>query len=360
MLYFRANISLSGFSLKIYFVSLFRFLLFPLTLLYDFVTRIRNYFYDIGFFKSKSFDIPVIAVGNLSVGGTGKTPQIEYLIKLLQNDTKVAVLSRGYKRKTTGFVLINDAHTSQDVGDEPLQFFKKFPKICVAVDENRVNGIQELQKKYPLDLVLLDDAFQHRKVKANCYILLTKFDDLYSDDFVLPTGNLRESSGGAKRAHIIIVTKCPIDLSIAKKQDIKKKLKVTSKQHVFFSTISYHNKTSGNQNIPLMTLSDYEIVLLTGIANPTPLVSFLKAKDNKVHHLKYSDHHQFTAKEIDVITAKYSSITSDKKILLTTEKDYMRLSDKISSLSYLKMSTNFEENDYFDTLIRSFLKKHQF
>lgn len=354
MLYFRTNIALSGFSFKIYFVSLFRFLLFPLTLLYDFVTRIRNYFYDVGFFKSKSFDIPVIAVGNLSVGGTGKTPQIEYLIKLLQNDTKVAVLSRGYKRKTSGFVLINDAHTSQDVGDEPLQFFKKFPKICVAVDENRVNGIQELQKKYPLDLVLLDDAFQHRKVKANCYILLTKFDDLYSDDFVLPTGNLRESRGGAKRAHIIIVTKCPIDLSQAKKRDIKRKLKVTSKQHVFFSTISYHNKTSGNQNIPLKTLSNYEIVLLTGIANPTPLVSFLKAKDNKVHHLKYSDHHQFTSKEIDVITAKYSSIISEKKILLTTEKDYMRLSDKISSLSYLKMSTNFEENDHFDTLIRSF------
>ena len=360
MLYFRTNIALSGFSFKIYFVSLFRFLLFPLTLLYDYVTRIRNYFYDVGFFKSKSFDIPVIAVGNLSVGGTGKTPQIEYLIKLLQNDTKVAVLSRGYKRKTSGFVLINDAHTSQDIGDEPLQFFKKFPKICVAVDENRVNGIQELQKKHPLDLVLLDDAFQHRKVKASCYILLTKFDDLYSDDFVLPTGNLRESRGGAKRAHIIIVTKCPIDLSQAKKQDIKRKLKVTSKQHVFFSTISYHNKTSGNQNIPLENLSNYEIVLLTGIANPTPLVSFLRAKDNKVLHLKYSDHHHFTSKEIDVIKAKYSFITSEKKILLTTEKDYMRLSDKISSLSYLKMSTNFEENDPFDTLIRSFFKKHQF
>ena len=150
------------------------------------------------------------------------------------------------------------------------------------------------------------------------------------------------------------------DLSLVKKQDIKKKLKVTSKQHVFFSTINYHNKTSGNQNIPLKTLSDYEIVLLTGISNPTPFVSFLKAKDNKVHHLKYSDHHQFTAKEIDVIKAKYYSINSEKKILLTTEKDYMRFSDKISSLSYLKISTNFEENEHFDTLIRSFCKKHQF
>ena len=335
-------------------------MLYPFSILYDLVTRIRNLFYDLSFFKSKSFSIPIIAVGNLSVGGTGKTPQIEYLIKVLQNNYKIAVLSRGYKRKTKGFILIDDTHTSEDVGDEPLQFFKKFSKIYVAVDENRVNGILKLQQNQSIDVVLLDDAYQHRKVKADCYILLTKFDDLYTDDFVLPTGNLRENKGGAKRAHIIIVTKCPIDLSLEKQQDIKRKLKATSKQHVFFSSISYHNKTSGNLNIPIDSLSNYEIVLLTGIANPTPLVSFLKAKDNKVHHLKYSDHHQFTAKEIDVITAKYSSITSEKKILLTTEKDYMRLSDKISSLSYLKMSTNFEENDHFDTLIRSFFKKHQF
>ncbi|MDG1160530.1 MAG: tetraacyldisaccharide 4'-kinase, partial [Flavobacteriaceae bacterium] len=187
-------------------MSLLRFFLYPFSLLYDLVTRIRNLFYDLGFFKSKTFSIPIIAVGNLSVGGTGKTPQIEYLIKVLQNNYKIAVLSRGYKRKTKGFILIDGTHTSEDVGDEPLQFFKKFPKVCVAVDENRVNGIRELQQKQSIDVVLLDDAYQHRKVKADCYILLTKFDDLYTDDFVLPTGNLRENKGGAKRAHIIIVT----------------------------------------------------------------------------------------------------------------------------------------------------------
>ena len=333
-----------------------RFILFPFTLIYDFVTRIRNYCYDFGLFKSVHFDIPIIAVGNLSVGGTGKTPLIEYLIRSLQHKYKIAILSRGYKRKTKGFIFLDHTHTSEDVGDEPLQFFKKFEKINVAVDENRVNGIQKLQQKEPMDIILLDDAFQHRKVKASCYILLTKYEDLYTDDFILPTGNLRESKNGAKRAHIIIVTKCPIALTSEKKQEVIRKLNVSSEQHVFFSNISYHKKTSGKLNIPTEALSDYEILLLTGIANPTPLVSFLKEKGSKVHHLKYSDHHHFTKKEIDVITAKFDALTSKKKILLTTEKDYMRISSKIPNLSYLEISTTFFDNDLFDASIKSFLK----
>jgi len=338
-------------------VGILRFLLFPLTLLYDLVTRIRNNFYELGLFDSKSFDVPIIAVGNLSVGGTGKTPQIEYLIRLLQNNYKIAVLSRGYKRNTKGFILLDKTHTSEDVGDEPLQFFRKFPKIHVAVDENRVNGIQMLKQQKPIDIVLLDDAFQHRKVKADCYILLTKYDDLYTDDFVLPAGNLRESKVGAKRAHIIVVTKCPIDLSTEKQLAIKRKLKVTAKQNIFFSNISYHNKTSGKLSITTEALNDYEILLLTGIANPAPLVSFLKSKANKVHHLKYADHHRFTLKEIDTITTKFNAISSDKKILLTTEKDYMRLSDKIFPLSYLQMSSKFIDGDnLFNDAIQSFFK----
>lgn len=335
----------------------FRYLLFPLSIKYYLVTKLRNYFYDIGLFKSITFDIPVIAVGNLSIGGTGKTPQIEYLIKLLQNNHQIAVLSRGYKRKTTGFIEVDNTHTVEDVGDEPLQFFKKFSKILVAVDENRVSGIKALQSKYSLDVVLLDDAFQHRKVKAQCYILLTKFDDLYIDDFVLPTGNLRESKEGAKRAKIIVVTKCPINLTQEKQQNIKRKLKATTNQHVFFSNISYHTHTSGHLNISLKDLIIYEIILLTGIANPTPLVEFLKVKGCLVHHLKFPDHHHFTQKEIDVIISRYDAITKEKKILLTTEKDFMRLSEKISSLSYLQMSTKFVEGeDLFNMIIKSFLK----
>ena len=283
----------------------------------------------------------MIAVGNLSVGGTGKTPQIEYLIRLLQNDKKIAVLSRGYKRKTEGFVLIETSHSAEDVGDEPLQFFKKFSNISVAVDANRVNGIQELQKRVNPDVILLDDAYQHRKVKAQFYVLLTKYDDLYASDFILPTGNLRESNRGAKRAHAIVVTKCPKNISEEKQNEIKRKLKANPDQKVFFSAIDYHNKTGGKQQISLDTLNEYEIVLVTGIANPKPLLEFLNDKQCKVDHVNFPDHHNFTSQETKEIQAKFDEVPSSKKLLLTTEKDYMRLSDKISELSYIEIESKF-------------------
>ena len=196
-------------------MKLVRFLLFPFSVLYDLITSIRNFFFNIGIFKETNFNTPIIVVGNLSVGGTGKTPQIEYLIKLLKDVYKVAVLSRGYKRKTTGFVFVNNEHTANDVGDEPLQYFKKFKDISVAVNENRVEGVINLEKQQSPEVVLLDDAYQHRKIKGSFYILLTKYNDLFTDDFLLPTGNLRESRAGANRTDVIIVTKCPENLSEA-------------------------------------------------------------------------------------------------------------------------------------------------
>ena len=332
-----------------------RFLLFPFAVLYDLITTIRNYFYDTGVFKSTSFDIPVIAVGNLSVGGTGKSPQIEYLIRLLQQDKKVAVLSRGYKRKTEGFVLINDSHLAIDVGDEPLQFFKKFKSISVAVDANRVNGIQQLQKTVQPDVVLLDDAFQHRKVKAGFYVLLTKYDDLYSNDFIVPTGNLRESRRGAKRANVIVVTKCPESLPQSEQQQIIKRLNLNKDQEVFFSSISYHSKTKGSDQISIDELHEYEIVLVTGIANPTPLLKFLEKKNCKVNHLKFPDHHNFSSQDIQKIQAKYAELTSAKKIVLTTEKDYMRLLKYIGMLSYLEIETMFlGDAEVFKNEIKSY------
>ncbi|MBL4606096.1 MAG: tetraacyldisaccharide 4'-kinase [Flavobacteriaceae bacterium] len=332
-----------------------RFLLFPFAVLYDLITTIRNYFYDRGVFKSTSFDIPVIAVGNLSVGGTGKTPQIEYLIRLLQKGEKVAVLSRGYKRKTEGFVLINQSHTAVDVGDEPLQFFKKFPTISVAVDANRVNGIQELQKLVNPDVILLDDAFQHRKVKADYYILLTKYDDLYSDDFILPTGNLRESKRGAKRADVIVVTKCPKNLSEASQKKIIKKLKPIQSQQVFFSAIHYHKELGGKRVISLNELNEYEIILITGIANPMPLLAFLDEKGCKVHHQNFSDHHHFTSFEIKKIQAKFEKLKSKKRLLLTTEKDYMRLSNRMDGLHYLEIESQFlnDQQDLNEKIFKS-------
>ncbi|MFY0629194.1 MAG: tetraacyldisaccharide 4'-kinase [Flavobacteriaceae bacterium] len=332
-----------------------RFLLFPFAVLYDLITTVRNYFYDVGVFKSTSFDIPIIAVGNLSVGGTGKTPQIEYLIRLLEQDKKVAVLSRGYKRHTKGFILINDSHVASDVGDEPLQFFKKFPSVSVAVDANRVNGIQQLQKLVQPDVVLLDDAFQHRKVKAGSYILLTKYNDLYSSDFILPTGNLRESRRGAKRANVIVITKCPNDLSELEQQKTIDKLKPLEGQKVFFSSISYHSKTKGSHQLSLEELKDYDdIILITGIANPAPLVQFLEEKKCKINHLKFPDHHEFSAEDLERIKS-HLRVKAENKLLLTTEKDYMRLSKNISQLSYLEIEPMFLGNkESFDSLLKSY------
>ncbi len=195
-------------------MNLIRKIVFPFAILYGLVTSLRNFLYDAGILKSFSFNLPVIVVGNLSVGGTGKTPQIEYLIRLLSDKYKVAALSRGYKRKTTGFILADANANAEIIGDEPFQYYTKFPNIQVAVDADRKNGIEQLlsNSRQP-EVVLLDDAYQHRKVKAGFYILLTSYNELYSDDFQLPTGNLRENRSGAKRANVIVVTKCPSDLS---------------------------------------------------------------------------------------------------------------------------------------------------
>ena len=337
-------------------MKILRFILFPFAIIYDIVTTVRNFFFDVGFFKQTSFKIPVIVVGNLSVGGTGKTPQIEYLIRLLKDDFKTAVLSRGYKRKTEGFVLLNNSHSAEDVGDEPLQYFKKFKNINVAVDANRVAGITNLISNNSPEVVLLDDAYQHRKVKGSFYILLTKYSDLFTDDFLLPTGNLRESRSGAKRADVVLVTKCPDDLSEVSKNEVLRKLKKYQKK-VFFTTISYDEKTSGNSQVSVNELSDYEIVLITGIANPTPLLNFLKDKNISYKHLKYPDHHHFTTKEIDLIKQTYSSLKSTKKMILTTEKDYVRLESRLEEVSYLGIQTSFlESNEEFNSMIINHIK----
>ncbi|MFY0603457.1 MAG: tetraacyldisaccharide 4'-kinase [Flavobacteriaceae bacterium] len=336
-------------------MKLVRFLLFPFAILYDLITSIRNFFFDTGVFKSTSFNFPVIAVGNLSVGGTGKSPQIEYLIRLLKNKN-IAVLSRGYGRKTKEFVLINPSHTADDVGDEPLQFFTKFKNIPVAVDTNRVAGIRRLKKEINPAFVLLDDAFQHRKVKAGYYILLTKYNDLYSNDFLLPTGNLREARRGAKRANVILVTKCPEDLSKQQQEHIIKEINPLKNQQVFFTYISYGKNLKGNNPISIEKLAIYEVVLVTGIANPTPLLNFLDSKKVSYQHLKFPDHHHFSQSDLGTIHNAYNKIKAEKKILLTTEKDYMRLSNKINEFSYITIETQFIDNkDVFDKKILEFI-----
>lgn len=340
-------------------MKLFRFLLFPFAILYDLITSLRNWCFDVGILTSTKFEIPVIAVGNLSVGGTGKTPQIEYLIRLLKNDYKIAVLSRGYKRKTNGFIRLNNSHSAKDVGDEPLQFFKKFGnEITVAVDADRTNGIQRLlQSKNPPEVVLLDDAFQHRKVKAKTYILLTKYNDLYLNDFLLPTGNLRESKRGAKRANCIVVTKCPANLSLDVQENIRRKLNPKANQEVFFSTISYDFELKGNGKLLVNNLKNKEVLLVTGIANPASLLGFLSEENINVTHLQYPDHHNFSAKDITKITEVFNSFSSEEKIILTTEKDYVRLENTLDNLFYISIKTSFLTNtEKFNCLINNSVK----
>ncbi len=337
-----------------------RFLLFPFAIVYDFVTTIRNSFFDIGIFKQTSFQIPIIVVGNLSVGGTGKTPQIEYLIRLLKGTYKVAVLSRGYKRKTNGYVLLNDTHTALHVGDEPLQYFKKFSNINVAVDENRVEGITNLIAQKSPEVILLDDAYQHRKIKGSFYILLTKYDDLFVDDYLLPTGNLRESSKGAKRADIIVITKCPINLNTKNQQKIKRRFQ-KYKQEIFFTSIAYGAIKSAKNTLSFNEIKKHEIVLVTGIANPNSLLTYLNTQNINFQHLKYKDHHHFSSKEIVEIQQVFDAIKTEKKLLITTEKDYVRLKEFINNLYFIEIETIFlnNQNEVFNQQIITHIQQNR-
>ena len=317
-------------------MNFLRKILFPLAFLYWLITFIRNWLYDKGIFKSSSFNIPIIAVGNLSVGGTGKTPQIEYLIRLLSENYKVAVLSRGYKRTTEGFILADEKATASSIGDEPFQFFSKFSNIQVAVDANRKNGIENLlQLSNKPDVILLDDAFQHRKVKAGFYILLTAYDDLFCDDYILPFGNLREPSSGKKRADMIIVTKCPNDLSELAQQKIREKLKV--KQPVFFTTIQYDDYVFGNESKLLVSEIQSETkVLVAGIAKPKLFFDFLKNETDEA--LVFPDHHHFSKQDCEQILAK-----ANGRKIITTEKDFVRLNGLLpkAQLFYLPIKSAF-------------------
>ncbi len=315
---------------------LLRKILFPFAVLYGWITGLRNFLYNEGILKSYSFDIPVIAVGNLSVGGTGKTPQIEYLIRLLSPNYKIATLSRGYKRKSEGFILADATSNADILGDEPFQYYQKFPTIQVAVDADRKNGIEKLlsQTEKP-EIILLDDAYQHRKVKAGFYILLTSYGDLYSDDFMLPTGNLRESRSGAKRADVVIVTKCPPNLSSQAQEQIKSKLKLSTNQQLYFSTIEYDDFVfSETAKLKVDDVKSNPKLLVAGIAKPEPFFTHLKQEGDTL--LTFADHHSFTESDIETIKNK-----ANNNIIITTEKDYVRLKGKLPAypLFYLPIKS---------------------
>lgn len=334
-------------------MNLLRKILFPFAILYGFITSIRNFLFDVGILKSYSFDLPVIAVGNLSVGGTGKTPQIEYLIRLLSGKYKVATLSRGYKRQSEGFVLADSNSDALQLGDEPFQFYQKFKNIQVAVDANRKNGIEQLLSQSDLpEVILLDDAYQHRKVKAGFYIMLTAYGDLFCDDFMLPTGNLRESRKGVQRANIVVVTKCPSNLSLEEQNLIKKQLNLSTNQSLFFTFIDYDDTVfSDEKTIKVEEIKKIDKILLAGIAKPEPFFAHLKNGNDEC--LTFPDHHHFSESELQEIKEK-----AGNKIIVTTEKDYVRLKGSILSeqLYFLPIKSSFlSDGDNFDKIILSYV-----
>ena len=333
-------------------MRILRKLLFPFAVLYGWVTQIRNFLYNKGVFESREYSIPIVCVGNLTVGGTGKSPMIEYLISFLQKEYRIAVLSRGYKRSTDGFIEVKTSHDAKEVGDEPLQFKTKFPEVIVAVCANRRLGIEKLQER--VDVILLDDAFQHRKVKAAINILLTPFHDLFIDDYMLPTGNLREPRKGSKRAQCLVVTKCPEKVPYATLQKIEFRLPIYNHQKLYYSKIGYATSIySKTEILPLSYLNDKKFTLVTGIADPSPLVSFLKESSFVFDHLSFPDHHNFSAAEIASL--------KEKELLLTTEKDFMRLQHSVEkyAMYYLPIETIIlkEQATYFEEFIKKSIDK---
>lgn len=302
-------------------------LLLPISLLYSFVLFLRHKLYDWKILKSKSYNIPNICVGNLNLGGTGKTPHIEYLIRLLSDKYDTAVLSRGYRRKTQGYLLANDTHTHNDIGDESLQYFTKFNNIKVAVDESRCEGMDRLfQENKPPQVVLLDDAYQHRKIKPGLNILLTDYYSLYSDDHLVPAGNLRDIKKAAQRAEIIVVTKSPNVITPYYRRDVENKLKPLPNQKVFYSYIEYLDFQPLSKISHEMDIKEAKtVLLLCGIANTYSLEDHIKRKYNTISKIKFNDHHNFTEKDVDMIIEKYNNTIGKNKVIVTTEKDAMRL-----------------------------------
>ena len=343
-----------------------RFLLLPISLLYHIVLEIRHKLYDWHFLKSTRFEKPVICVGNLNLGGTGKTPHTEYLITLLRDHYRVATLSRGYGRKTKGFKLADSQSTYEDLGDEPLQYFRKFSNIQVAVDENRVRGVKHLLWEQGGEVILLDDAFQHRRIEAGLNILLTEYQHLYCDDFLFPAGTLRDVRSAAKRAQIIVVSKSPKDLKEDDKQQIINKLKPNKEQKVFFSYLEYNDLQPLNEKAKTVSIEEADSVLaFCGIANPKPFVKELKTHYKTVDSLCFADHHAYTEEDISSILQRFENLGGEKKIIVTTEKDAARLTNspylcqfETVPLFDLPVSVHFHEEEKFNEEILKYVRQN--
>lgn len=318
-------------------MSVIRFLVFPLSIIFKFVTDIRNKLYDCNFLKSEKINVPVISVGNLSTGGTGKTPMVDFIIYNLKRDYNISVLSRGYNRKSKGFIEIKNSDNPSLVGDEPFLIKSNHSEVPVFACEDRVEGAKKIISENNTNLILLDDAFQHRKISRNLDIVLTDYNNLFYKDYLLPYGNLRESRNNINRADVIIVTKCPLDFNKADAIKIKNQINPKKTQSLFFSQIKYSEILFGFKELSFKSIRNSKLTLVTGIANSQPLKEYLKKNNVNFDHFDYPDHYNYSRKDVNKILA-----TTKKDIILTTKKDYYKLSQfKIDNLLYIDIKVEF-------------------
>lgn len=340
----------------------YRKLLYPFSLLYAGIIHVRNLCFDLGILPSQKYDTPIISVGNISVGGTGKTPLSEYIIRLLNTDYRIALLSRGYKRQTKGALLSNTNSTAASIGDEPYQIKQKFKNIDVVVAEKRVEGMELILNKTTSDLVLMDDAFQHRYVTPGLSILVIDYNRPMWNDCVFPAGNLREPVKGQKRADVIVVNKCPLNLSEEDKQQWLKKLKKTASQHVFFTTITYGNPQNVSSNIELIEGQQLSVVGMAGIAQPQPFMDYVGENFKIKSKIIFPDHHHFNPKDIASITKQ--AMDDNIQALITTEKDAVRFEDfseEVKARTYfipIELKVLFSEEKQFEKIIRNYVRNN--
>lgn len=343
-------------------LSLIHIIAFPVSIIYGCVIHIRNFLFDKKILHSTSFDLPIICVGNISVGGTGKTPMVEYLIRLFrQHNLPAATISRGYKRKTKGFLLAAHAATADDIGDEPMQFHSKFPGTSVCVGEDRVSAVEQLLRLRPATkAIILDDAFQHRKINAGLNILLTDYNNLFYRDHFLPAGTLRDQRSSAKRSDMIVVTKCPSNIPIEEKKTIIQSLNLFGHGSFFFTSITYGTPYHVNSSAEFILNNEMHCILVHGIANAAPLKKYIVSFDKDFEEIKFEDHHDFTQNDIEKIITAYRH-QSRKSIIITTEKDAVKLKRfnelSVLPLYILPIETTFLFNGkkLFDDTIKNFV-----
>ena len=344
-------------------MSILKWILFPITLLYGFVTSFRNYLFDIGYKKSFEFDANVIGIGNLTVGGTGKSPMVEYLIRLLGKDYKLATLSRGYGRKTKGFRIAQENDNANTIGDEPYQFFQKYNDVTITVGEERAVAIPHILAEVDPDVIIMDDSYQHRYVKPSLNILLCDYTRPFYQDMILPSGRLRESRNGANRADAILVTKCPSEICVEERKTVENEIKKYSKAPIFFSSIKYLTPRQINGD---NTEFKGDVLLFTGLANPKPFTEYVSSNFNLVDDIYFPDHHPYTIKDINFIEERFGLISTEDKCIITTEKDMVKLlSDELKGsiehlpIFYVPIETQIIENgNIFDSLVLDSIKTY--